>query len=302
MRMKRHAGFALISAAALAAVGACSSGSSTSPTTPSLTAAQADTAAAALVAEADGLSDGATATGSSSVATSFSLVPATTLPRALNSPPLLCTPTRSPLPVTNSDLDPVPDSVRVDFTGCLLNHPFATESLGGTIDYVDPTPTVTDHNLRRRYTDFLIQKRRTVRGDTISDQWNGTQTFNRDSNQAQFTETAFTLVHTFPNHATSSHARTWSSTFVADTPGTIHDDAPLPSGTRNITGTSSWTWGTKTWTFDVTTNPPLHRNDTCTTVPLFDHGTMTVVATRPSETSTITITFTGCGTYTRTVQ
>jgi hypothetical protein len=48
----------------------------------------------------------------------------------------------------------------------------------------------------------------------------------------------------------------------------------------------------------VTTNPALHRNDTCTTVPLFDSGVMTVVATRPSETTTLTITFTGCGTYT----
>src|SRR5213076_401578 len=32
-----------------------------------------------------------------------------------------CSPTRTPSPVTNSDGDPVPDSVRVDFTGCTFS-------------------------------------------------------------------------------------------------------------------------------------------------------------------------------------
>jgi hypothetical protein len=287
------------SLAAMTALGACSS-SSTSPTTPSMTAAEADTAAAVLTADADGLSDGATSTGSTNVAAAFSIVPvgSQAATNGGSSVLLLCNPTRSPLPVVNADSDAVPDSVRVDWTGCLINHPFAAESLAGTIDYIDPTPAVKDHQLKRVYTDFLIQKRRIVRGDTISDEWNGPQTFSRDSSHTQFTETAFTLVHTFPNGHTATHVRTWSSTFTADTAGTILDDTPLPSGLRNITGSSSWTWGSKTWSFAVTTNPPLHRNDACTTVPLFDSGVMTVVATRPSETTTITITFTGCGTYT----
>ena len=166
MRSRLHTGTALASLSALAVLSACSSGSSTSPTTPALTAAEADTAAAALVADADGLSDGATSTGSTNVASGFAIVPMPGQAGPFSSPPLLCTPTRSPLPVVNTDQDLVPDSVRVDWTGCLLNHPFATESLAGTIDYIDPTPTVTDHNLRRVFTDFLIQKRRTVRGDT----------------------------------------------------------------------------------------------------------------------------------------
>ncbi|HTS86901.1 MAG TPA: hypothetical protein VMG41_00285 [Gemmatimonadales bacterium] len=216
----------------------------------------------------------------------------------MSNPPLLCSPTRSPNPPTNSDADAVPDSVKWDFTGCLINHPFATESLGGAIIFEDPTPTVTDHAVTRIFDNFFIQTRRIIRGDTIMDEWNGPQSWTRDSNHTQFTENAFTLVHTFPNGNTASHVRTWSSTFIADTAGSIQDDAPLPSGTRNITGTSQWTWRNTTWDFSVTTNPPLHRQDACTTVPLFDSGTMTVVATRPSETTTITITFTGCGTYT----
>jgi hypothetical protein len=287
----------LTSLAAAAALGACSS--STSPSgTPALSATQADTVAAVLTADADGLSDGATSTGSANSGASFSItrLPGQTPAQVIT--PLLCHPVRSPLPVVNSDGDLAPDSVRVDFTGCLLNHPFAAESLAGTIDYIDPTPTLTDHQLKRVFTNFLIQKRRIVLADTISDEWNGTQTFSRDSSQAQFSENAFTLVHTFPNGHQATHVRTWSSTFTADTAGTILDDTPLPSGLRNITGTSTWTFGANTWNFSVTTNPALHRNDNCTTVPLFDSGVMTVVVTRPSETTTLTITFTGCGTYT----
>lgn len=282
-----------------ALLSACSSGSptSTSPT-PSLSASQADTAAQVLTADADGLSDGATATGSANVANGFSLVPVSGQVRTMSNPPLLCHPTILPQPVVNRDLDAVPDSERVDFTGCLINSAFAPESLGGTIDYIDPTPTVTDHNVKRVFTNFFIQKRRLLRGDTIMDEWNGTQTASRDSSQGQFTETGFTLVHTFPNGHTASHVVTWSSTFIADTAGSIQDDTPLPSGTRNITGTSTWTYGSNTWDFSVTTNPPLHRQGACTTVPLFDSGTMTVVVTRPSESTTLTITFTGCGVYT----
>jgi len=287
----------LTSLAAAAALAACSSSTTSPTTTPSLTVSQADTAAAVLTSDADGLSDGATATGSASVGASFSIA---RLPGGAPSfsTALLCNPTRSPLPVVNSDADAVPDSVRVDWTGCLINHPFVAESLAGTIDYIDPTPTVTDHQIKRVYTNFYVQKRRIVLGDTVSDLWNGTQTFNRDSSQTQFSETAFTLVHTFPKGGQATHVRTWTSTFTADTAGTIQDNTPLPSGLRNITGSSTWTYGSNTWNFAVTTNPALHRNDNCTTVPLFDSGVMTVVATRPSETTTLTITFTGCGTYT----
>jgi hypothetical protein len=55
-----------------------------------------------------------------------------------------CTPTTSPTPPTNSDGDPVPDSVRVDFTGCTFAGGSFTATLSGTIDFVDPTPAVTD--------------------------------------------------------------------------------------------------------------------------------------------------------------
>ncbi len=286
------------SLAAAVALGACSS--STSPSgTPSMSVGQADTAAAAMVDDASGLDDGATSTGSAGSGASFSIGRLPRQGQAVSfSTALLCNPVRSPLPVVNSDADLVPDSVRVDFTGCLINGPFVVDSLAGTIDFIDPTPTVTDHQLKRVFTNFYVQKRRIVLGDTVSNLWNGTQTFDRDSSHTQFTETAFTLVHTFPNRTQATHVRTWSSTFTADTAGTILDDTPLPSGLRNITGTSTWTYGGNTWDFSVTTNPALHRNDSCTTVPLFDSGVMTVVATRPSETTTITITFTGCGKYT----
>jgi hypothetical protein len=48
----------------------------------------------------------------------------------------------------------------------------------------------------------------------------------------------------------------------------------------------------------VTTNPALHYNATCTVVPRFDAGTLTAVVTRNGATSTVTVQFTACGTYT----
>jgi len=42
-----------------------------------------------------------------------------------------CTPTTTPASPTNSDGDPVPDSVRVDFTGCSATNGSYTATLGG---------------------------------------------------------------------------------------------------------------------------------------------------------------------------
>src|SRR5437660_11114682 len=59
---------------------------------------------------------------------------------ALSSP---C-PTVSPMPPANRDHDRVPDSVRVDFTGCTFTGATVAVALSGTIDIVDPTPTDAD--------------------------------------------------------------------------------------------------------------------------------------------------------------
>src|SRR5207249_2916744 len=166
-----------------------------------------------------------------------------------------------------SDGDPVPDSVNVDFTGCTVTSGSYTATLGGTIDYIDPTPTTTDWALRTRHTDFSRSVTNNVTGKTRSAVENGVRMVSGSADQLQFTETDFRTDYTFATGATASHVRTWSSTFTADQAGSIQAGSPLPSGNWNITGTSTWTSGLLSYSLAVTTNPQLHYNASCTLAP-----------------------------------
>lgn len=209
-----------------------------------------------------------------------------------------CTPAQSPASPTNSDGDPVPDSVRVDFTGCTATDGSYTVTLGGTIDFVDPTPTQTDWALRTRYNDFSRSLTNTATGKTRSAVENGVRTATGSADQLQFTETDFRTDYTFASGATASHVRTWASTFTADQAGSIQAGSPLPNGDWNITGTSTWTSGLLSFSLAVTTNPQLHYNASCTVEPRFDSGTLAAVVTKNSASTNVTIEFTACGQYT----
>ena len=112
----------------------------------------------------------------------------------------------------------------------------------------------------------------------------------------------FETVFTYPDNSTATHVRNWNSTFTADVAGSIQPDAPLPSGTWSIDGTSTWTRGDRSYDLIVSTNPDLHYNATCTVRPKFDSGTLHVQVTRMNGTETqqmtVTIAFTACGQYT----
>lgn len=208
-----------------------------------------------------------------------------------------CTPTKSPASPTNSDADAVPDSVRFDFTGCTFVNGNYTGTLGGTIDFIDPTPTTTDFALKTRYTDFSRSVTNTVTSQTRSAVENGIRTVSGSSSQLQRTETGFQTVYTFASGATATHVRTWLATFTADVAGSIRPDS-LPNGNWNLTGTSTWTSGALSYSLAVTTNPQLHFNATCTVEPRLDSGTLTAVVTKSSVVTNVTIQFTACGQYT----
>ena len=209
-----------------------------------------------------------------------------------------CTPTQSPASPTNSDGDPVPDSVRVDFTGCTATDGSYAATLSGTIDFVDPTPSTTDWVLRTRYTDFGRSLTNTATGATRTAVENGVRSVSGSADQLQFTETNFRTDYTFALGITASHVRTWSSTFTADQAGSIQAGSPLPNGDWNITGTSVWTSGPLSYSLAVTTNPQLHYNASCTVEPRFDSGTLAAVVTKNTTSTNVTIQFTACGQYT----
>ena len=285
----RLAGSAIAAAALLAAC------NNTQSPNAVLSQVEANAVAEEITTDAAGIAQGATFNSSSGAP--FAVGPMMGAP-VMSTASGSCTPTVTPASPANSDGDPVPDSVKVDFSGCTVTSGSYTATLGGTIDYVDPTPTITDWAPRTRHTDFSRSVTNNVTGKTRSAVENGVRMISGSADQLQFTETDFRTDYTFTTGATASHVRTWSSTFTADQAGSIQAGSPLPSGNWNITGTSTWTSGLLSYSLAVTTNPQLHYNASCTVEPRFDSGTLAAVVKKNSATTNVTVQFTACGQYT----
>jgi hypothetical protein len=264
---------------------ACQDGSG--PGQGSLSQSQADSLAEQIVLEADAENDAATASDGSG----FSALTDASVSS-------VCVPTVAPLPVVNTDGDRAPDSIRISFANCANSYPLFTDSIKGSIDLIDPTPAVAGANIRSVFTNLMHKRVFTVSGLFTSVTLNGARLAARTPSTLQHTVTNFSTDFVFRNGATANRTRSGSSTFTADVAGTIAFDAPLPAGTWNIAGTSTWTRGSRSHQVTVTTNPPLHFNPSCTTAPRFDAGTLTAVVTRGGNTTTVTVNFTACGTYT----
>jgi len=275
---------------------ACST--STAPGSAALSQAQADTVADVMASEADGLAEGASYDGTIAPPIGFF---ESALPRGLPFPIFsgACKPTKSPASPTNSDGDAVPDSVRYDFTGCSFTGPFASITVSGMIDFVDPTPTTTDVGLKTRYLAFT--RGVTYNGKTRSVKQNGVRLVIRSADKLQRADSSFETDYTFPDGTTASNLINWSSLFTPDASSVVTMTTwhawGLPSGTWTINGSSTFTRGDKSYALQVTTSPPLHFNAGCTMGPRFDAGTLKVVVTKNGTTSTVTVAFTACGQY-----
>jgi len=298
MRTIHHSLRALAGAAAvLVLVTACNNESGTAPTTPLLSQAQAESLATTVVADIVGEIGTATMDGSAGGSLAAT-APFDASAPAGSTTATQCVPTESPTPVVNSDNDGVPDSVRFDYTGCVISRPLSLDSLSGTIDLIDPTKLVADHAVERVFTDFKRLTVSLVSGAKSAVTSNGERRASHDGTTLRSSETNFRTDYLFANGGTAEHVRTWESIFTADVAGSIMRDALLPSGTWSVNGTSSWTRGQPSYSLTVTTNPPLHYNASCTAAPRFDAGKLTAVVVRNSQTVTVTIEFTACGEYT----
>lgn len=284
--MRRITGIVLV-----ALLTACST--MESPTS-GLSQLEATTLAEEVTTDAAALVEGSMFASSSGVPLSIGpMAAAPVMPVASGS----CSPAKSPASPTNSDTDPVPDSVRFDFAGCTYSNPPFTATLSGTIDFIDPTPTDSDFALKTVFTDFSRSLTNTVTHLTRSAVENGTRTVTGSPSELQRTETDFRTDYTFASGATASHVRTWSATFIADVAGSIKPDS-LPSGDWNLAGTSTWTSGQRSYSLSVTTNPQLHFNAACTVEPRLDAGTLMAVVMKNGVSTTVTIQFGPCGQYT----
>jgi len=295
MRTARPSLLTLGTAVALAlGVAACNKDGSTAPAAPVLSQVQAESLATTVLTDVAGEIATATLDGTNGA---LATTPADASARVGSSPATQCVPTKSPTPVTDSDGDGVPDSVRFDYTGCVISHPLSIDSLSGTIDLIDPTKSTADHAVERVFTDFRRATVRLLTGATTSVTDNGQRRASHDGTTLQSSETNFRTDYVFANGSTAEHVRTWESIFTADVAGTIMRDALLPSGSWSVNGTSSWTSAHRSYSLTVTTNPALHYNASCTDAPRFDAGKITAVVTRGSQTMTLTIEFTACGVY-----
>lgn len=283
----------LLRVAAVLALGAAACrNDGTEPGTALLSQLQADSIAEQVVFDAEDENAGATMSGIAGAGAAASF--AGLGPLGL----LRCAPTRTPASPTDADSDGVPDSVRIDFTGCVLAFPFETDTVRGTIDVLDPTKLVADHSVERIFTDLARVRVHTISGKVTSETRNGTRMTQRNATTLQNTETNFRTHYVFRNGGTATHVKSWMSNFTADVAGSIQAEQPLPSGNWSISGTSSWTRGANAYSLTVTTTPPLHYNAACTDTPRFDSGKLVAVVVRGGRTATVRIQFTACGEYT----
>jgi hypothetical protein len=282
-------------AAALAlGVAACNKDGGTAPATPLLSQVQAESLAKTVVADVAGEIATATMDGSGGLATASFSASAPAGSATVSQ----CLPTETPSPVVDSDKDGVPDSVRFDYSGCVISYPLSIDSLSGTIDLIDPTKSTADHAVERVFTNFKRVSVNLVSGGKLSVTENGTRMASHDTTTLRSSETNFRTDYVYWNGSTAEHVRTWESIFTADVVGSIKPNTLLPSGQWSVNGTSSWTRGQSSYSLTVTTNPPLHYNATCTLAPRFDAGKITAVVVRGSKTMTVSIEFTACGVFT----
>jgi hypothetical protein len=295
MRTIHHSLRALAgAAAALVLVTACNNDGGTAPATPILSQVQAESLAKTVVADVAGEISTATMDGSGGAA----MAPSNASAPVGSSSASQCLPKVSPTPVADADKDGVPDSLRFDYSGCVISYPLAIDSLSGTIDVIDPTKLVADHAVERVFTDFKRVTVNLISGAKLSVTDNGTRMASHDSTTLRSSETNFRTDYVYANGSSAEHVRTWESIFTADVVGSIKPNALLPSGKWSVNGTSSWTRGQNSYSLTVTTNPALHYNASCTAAPRFDAGKITAVVVRNSKTMTVTIEFTACGVYT----
>ena len=276
-------------------LGACADGSAPSGSSGNiLTQVQANDISADVTSDLDELAELSTYDAANGVPLS---APA---PAAiLGAPPAPCV-TGAPNPPVNSDGDAVPDSVRFGYDACVFTRGagVVTDSLGGTIDFIDPLPNTTSLGVRHVFTNFTRARINTaVPLRSFMAVHNGTREWGGNADTLGHTITGFTSVWTHPSGRTTTHTKDWVATFTATTPGTISLLTPLPAGSFVVGGTGSWATANRSWSVSTSTVTPLAYDPSCTGAPRFTAGELDLVVTRGGETTYVNILFTQCGQY-----
>lgn len=206
----------------------------------------------------------------------------------------------SPNPPTNSDNDIVLDSVRLDFSNCQFTRGNGQiiDSLGGTIDFLDPLPLQASIGVRHILTD-LSHKRVNLPfpAHTFSVVHNGQREWGGSSDTLGHTITNLVSVWTNAAGRSATHTKNWYGKFIADAAGSIAFGSPLPAGNWTVNGTSTWSTANRSWSIVVSTPEAMHFDPSCTVAPRLTDGTLDLVVTRNGEVTNVEVTFINCGVY-----
>jgi hypothetical protein len=288
-------GAALLAALALS-LGACSDSNDPSGSTANaLTQTQADDMSSDVAQDVDELAELSTFDASNGVPL------AAPVQAAINgAPPAPCV-TVTPNPVVNSDGDAVPDSARFIYDACVFTRGagFVTDSLGGTIDFIDPLPLAASIGVRHIFTNFTRARVNTVVPlRSFMAVHNGLREWGGNADTLGHIITGFETAWTHPSGRTTTHEKNWVAKFTATTPGSISLITPLPAGSITVNGTGNWSTVNRTWAVQTTTVTPLQYDPTCTVAPRFTAGELTLAVSRNGEVTNVDIVFTACGQYT----
>jgi hypothetical protein len=139
-----------------------------------------------------------------------------------------------------------------------------TLEITGSIDLSDPTPTDFDFAFQATLHDLQFKFTNPAGDKSYTAVRNGTRVLTGNANGLVLTNN-ITVDRTFPVRQPASVTHDLILTFTPDAGSTIILGQPLPSGTFVKAGTFTWTRGSTTRTFTVTTVSPLVWDSSCTT-------------------------------------
>lgn len=285
---------AVLLGALVLTLGACSDNTSPADSPNLLTASQAEELGQDIAEDAGDLGDISVFdlnTGINVDAVSVSPGQASITP-----PPCV---TASPLPPANSDGDIIPDSLRLEYQcGFVRGNGQITDSLLGTIDFLDPLPNTTSFGVRHIFTDFTRKRMNTpFPRRSFTAVHNGIGEWGGNADTLGHTVTGYETVFTHASGRQTIHEKDWVGKFTAATPGSIALGSPLPAGSWTVDGTSTWTARNRSWSAVVTTTEALQYDPSCEVTPRFTDGTIEVVVTRNGVVTNVEIVFINCGQY-----
>ena len=168
---------------------------------------------------------------------------------------------------TDSDGDFAPDAATYTFAlpACsFTGFRGGTVDITGTITLTDPTPNAFDLAVTATLTNLTFQFTSPNAGRSFTAVRNGTRTLTGNAQGASLSNTV-TVVRSAPGRIDATVSHNLLLSFTPDAGQTLAFGQPLPSGTFTRSGTFTWTRGSASRTFTVTTVTPLVWDASCTT-------------------------------------